>query len=79
MAMRTAASKMAGTLGLRVQSNGGAFQRLMATVADGLKYQPSHEWVKPEGDVGVIGISDFAQVRDQGPPPRKLAFCVSSF
>jgi len=26
-----------------------------------LKYSNSHEWVKMEGDVAVIGISDFAQ------------------
>lgn len=26
-----------------------------------LKYSRSHEWVKMDGDVAVIGISDFAQ------------------
>ena len=26
-----------------------------------LKYSKSHEWIKMEGDVAVIGISDFAQ------------------
>lgn len=26
-----------------------------------LKYSKSHEWVKMEGDIAVIGISDFAQ------------------
>ena len=26
-----------------------------------LKYSKSHEWIKMEGDVSVIGISDFAQ------------------
>lgn len=26
-----------------------------------LKYQKSHEWLKMEGDVAVIGITDFAQ------------------
>ena len=26
-----------------------------------LKYSKSHEWVKMEGDVAVIGITDFAQ------------------
>ena len=26
-----------------------------------LKYSKSHEWVKMEGEVAVIGISDFAQ------------------
>ncbi len=26
-----------------------------------LKYSKSHEWLKTEGDIAVIGISDFAQ------------------
>ena len=26
-----------------------------------LKYSKDHEWIKMEGDVAVIGISDFAQ------------------
>ena len=26
-----------------------------------LKYSKSHEWVKMEGDIAVIGISDYAQ------------------
>ena len=26
-----------------------------------LKYSKSHEWIKYEGDVAVVGISDFAQ------------------
>ena len=33
----------------------------MAKVIAGLKYARSHEWVKVEGDVAVIGISDYAQ------------------
>ncbi|MBI1306520.1 MAG: glycine cleavage system protein GcvH [Bacteroidetes bacterium] len=28
---------------------------------DSLKYTKDHEWVKVEGDVAVIGITDFAQ------------------
>jgi glycine cleavage system H protein len=28
---------------------------------EGLKYSESHEWVKVEGDVAVVGVSDFAQ------------------
>ena len=31
-------------------------------MVDGLKYQKSHEYVKMEGDVATVGISDFAQV-----------------
>jgi len=26
-----------------------------------LKYSKSHEWVKVEGDTGIVGITDFAQ------------------
>lgn len=33
----------------------------MSKVLEGLKYAESHEWVKVEGDISVIGISDFAQ------------------
>ncbi|MCW3099527.1 MAG: glycine cleavage system protein [Chthonomonadaceae bacterium] len=33
----------------------------MASVPAGLKYSKSHEWVKLEGDVVVIGITDHAQ------------------
>ena len=33
----------------------------MSTVKEGLLYSESHEWVKVEGDIAVIGVSDFAQ------------------
>ncbi len=33
----------------------------MSKVIEGLHYSESHEWVKVEGGVAVIGISDFAQ------------------
>ena len=33
----------------------------MSKVLEELKYAESHEWVKVEGDIAVIGISDFAQ------------------
>lgn len=33
----------------------------MATINPDLKYSKSHEWVRMDGDVAVIGISDFAQ------------------
>jgi glycine cleavage system H protein len=26
-----------------------------------LKYTPEHEWIRVEGDYGVVGITDFAQ------------------
>ncbi len=33
----------------------------MSKVIEGLYYSESHEWVKVEDDVAVIGVSDFAQ------------------
>ena len=33
----------------------------MSTVKDGYKYAETHEWVKVEGDIALIGISDYAQ------------------
>ncbi|MBO4589846.1 MAG: glycine cleavage system protein GcvH [Bacteroidaceae bacterium] len=33
----------------------------MSTVKEGYKYAETHEWVKVEGDIALIGISDYAQ------------------
>ena len=33
----------------------------MSKVIEGLLYSESHEWVKVEGDLAIIGVSDFAQ------------------
>ena len=33
----------------------------MSNVPRDLKYAKSHEWVKVEGDIATIGITDFAQ------------------
>ncbi|MBR3406553.1 MAG: glycine cleavage system protein GcvH [Bacteroidales bacterium] len=33
----------------------------MSKILEGLKYSESHEWVKVEGNVAVIGVSDYAQ------------------
>ncbi len=33
----------------------------MSKVIEGLRYSESHEWVKVEGDIAVIGITDYAQ------------------
>ena len=33
----------------------------MAKTVEGLYYSESHEWVKVEGYVAIVGISDFAQ------------------
>ena len=33
----------------------------MSKVIEGLLYSESHEWVKVDGDLAIIGVSDFAQ------------------
>lgn len=33
----------------------------MSTVKENLRYSDSHEWVKVDGDIATIGISDYAQ------------------
>lgn len=33
----------------------------MSKVIEGLHYAESHEWVKVDGDIAIVGISDYAQ------------------
>ncbi len=33
----------------------------MSSIPENLKYSKEHEWVKPEGNTAVIGITDYAQ------------------
>lgn len=33
----------------------------MSNVPADLKYAPTHEWIRVEGDVATVGITDFAQ------------------
>ena len=33
----------------------------MSKIIEGLLYTESHEWVKAEGDIAVVGITDYAQ------------------
>ena len=33
----------------------------MSKIVEGLPYSESHEWVKVDGNVAIIGVSDFAQ------------------
>ena len=33
----------------------------MAKTVEGLYYSESHEWVKVEGNIAIVGITDFAQ------------------
>lgn len=40
---------------------------LLPAVIDGLKYAQDHEWIKVEGDVATVGITDHAQVRARAP------------
>ncbi len=33
----------------------------MSKLIEGLKYSETHEWVKVEGDIATVGVTDFAQ------------------
>ena len=33
----------------------------MSKIIEGLKYSETHEWVKVEGDIATVGVTDFAQ------------------
>ncbi|HOW38354.1 MAG TPA: glycine cleavage system protein GcvH [Candidatus Izemoplasmatales bacterium] len=33
----------------------------MSKVVEGLYYASSHEWLKIEGNIGIVGITDYAQ------------------
>ena len=33
----------------------------MSKILEGLKYSESHEWVQVDGNIAVVGVSDFAQ------------------
>ena len=33
----------------------------MSKIAEGLLYSEAHEWVKVDGNVAIVGVSDFAQ------------------
>lgn len=33
----------------------------MSKILDGLHYADSHEWVKVDGDIATVGITDYAQ------------------
>eukprot|EP00899_Mesostigma_viride_P012063 jgi/Mesvir1/20858/Mv07945-RA.1 len=65
MALRQFASRAAQGFGVRtVPSSHLIFplaSRAYSTVKEGLKYAASHEWIKIEGNVGTVGISDHAQ------------------
>uniref|UniRef100_A0A0E0M9Q4 Glycine cleavage system H protein n=1 Tax=Oryza punctata TaxID=4537 RepID=A0A0E0M9Q4_ORYPU len=66
MALRLWASSAANAL--KISCSGAtraapaySISRYFSTVLDGLKYSSSHEWVKNDGSVATIGITDHAQ------------------
>ncbi|CAN6579740.1 unnamed protein product [Malus baccata var. baccata] len=66
MALRMWASSTANALRISTASKSHlspafSLSRCFSTVLDGLKYASSHEWVKHEGSVATIGITDHAQ------------------
>ncbi|KAG8495859.1 hypothetical protein CXB51_009457 [Gossypium anomalum] len=66
MALRMWASSTANALKISCSSKPNvslafSLSRCFSTVLDGLKYANSHEWVKHEGPVATIGITDHAQ------------------
>ncbi|KAF7138369.1 hypothetical protein RHSIM_Rhsim07G0124300 [Rhododendron simsii] len=65
MALRIWASSTANALGVSCASKSHlspfSLSRCFSTVLEGLKYASSHEWVKVDGSVATIGITDHAQ------------------
>ncbi|KAJ0779098.1 putative glycine cleavage system H-protein/Simiate [Helianthus annuus] len=63
MALRIWASSTANALRLSTATTPhfSPLSRCFSSVLDGLKYANSHEWVKHEGSVATIGITDHAQ------------------
>ncbi|XP_062205770.1 glycine cleavage system H protein, mitochondrial-like [Phragmites australis] len=66
MALRLWASSAANALkisgtGARAAAPALSISRYFSTVLDGLKYTSSHEWVKDEGGMTTVGITDHAQ------------------
>ncbi|PON56873.1 Glycine cleavage system H-protein, subgroup [Trema orientale] len=66
MALRMWASSTASALKISCASKAHlspafSLSRCFSTVLDGLKYASSHEWVKHEGSVATVGITDHAQ------------------
>ncbi|BBH02918.1 Single hybrid motif superfamily protein [Prunus dulcis] len=66
MALRMWASSTANALRISSASKAHlspafSVSRCFSSVLEGLKYASSHEWVKHEGSVATIGITDHAQ------------------
>ncbi|KAL0318548.1 UNVERIFIED_CONTAM: Glycine cleavage system H protein 3, mitochondrial [Sesamum angustifolium] len=69
MALRMWASSTANALKISTAASNSAFvispafslSRCFSSVLEGFKYANSHEWVKHDGPVATIGITDHAQ------------------
>ncbi|GAB2235260.1 hypothetical protein Droror1_Dr00025681 [Drosera rotundifolia] len=66
MALRMWASSTANALGVSCKTKAQflpafSLSRCFSSVLDGLRYANSHEWVKHDGPVAIIGITDHAQ------------------
>ncbi|XP_009803355.1 glycine cleavage system H protein, mitochondrial [Nicotiana tabacum] len=64
MALRMWASSTANALRVsrtNLVAPSFSLSRCFSTVLDGLKYASSHEWVKHDGSVATVGITDHAQ------------------
>ncbi|GAB2284150.1 NADP-dependent glutamate dehydrogenase [Dionaea muscipula] len=67
MALRFWASSIANALRVSCASRAQlimpafSFSRSLSSVLDGFKYATSHEWVKHDGPVAIINITDHAQ------------------
>ncbi|KAG2486203.1 hypothetical protein HYH03_015165 [Edaphochlamys debaryana] len=64
MALRKLGAFALGNLGLQASplvAAGYTAARAYATVLQGYRYAPSHEWAKVDGETATVGISDHAQ------------------
>ncbi|KAG6525954.1 glycine cleavage system H protein, mitochondrial-like [Zingiber officinale] len=65
MALKLWASSAANALKLSSRAAApfpaSSISRCFSSVIDGFRYSDSHEWVKHQGDVATIGITDHAQ------------------
>ncbi|EPS59179.1 hypothetical protein M569_15633, partial [Genlisea aurea] len=60
MALRMWASSTANALKISISASSNP-RSCFSTVLEGLKYSNSHEWVKHDGPISTIGITDHAQ------------------
>ncbi len=46
---------------VRLSQNVGGSEMSETEIKDGLRYSKDHEWIKIEGDIAIVGITDYAQ------------------